>query len=232
MPNIPRPEPENKSEPPVDIEEYLKQYQHIFTKLPRNPIKQMFITFSNSTVDKHEFRDYLLVFKPTFYKISQETHQSGKPHLHAVIKFKNKYSIKHIKKELAKKYPYDFLRINVEAARSIPRSLAYLSKEDTAPLTTGSYEETRKPQQNWLNKFARDIGYRDVEDAVRAHHEEKLEKAELCTKVKQHIDWLMKYPDYQLSWRSEKIYKKLLSDIWIPKDDITFFLKDINFKHK
>ncbi len=42
----------------------------------RNPIKQVFITFPQSTgIDKHSFRDKLLRFEPDFYHIVEEHHK-------------------------------------------------------------------------------------------------------------------------------------------------------------
>lgn len=110
----------------------------------RNPVKQLFITFPKSNIDKHTFRDALLRFEPEYYKVVEEKHKDGTPHLHAVIKFKNKYSKSFIIKYFKEKYPNDYKRIDVQIVRSIQKSLEYLSKEDTSPLeTAGGYQESR-----------------------------------------------------------------------------------------
>ena len=98
----------------------------------RNPIKQVFITYPQSLgVSKHDFRDKLLRFEPDFYHIVQETHEDGNPHLHAVLRFKNKYSKPFILKYFKEQYPESYKRIDVQTVRSIKHALTYLSKEDT-----------------------------------------------------------------------------------------------------
>ena len=100
----------------------------------RNPVKQMFITFPKSNIDKPTFRDLLLRFDPEYYKIVEELHKDGTPHLHAVIKYKNKYSKAFILNYFKHKLPDDYKRIDIQPVRSITHALQYLSKEDQAPL--------------------------------------------------------------------------------------------------
>lgn len=100
----------------------------------RNPVKQVFITFPKSNIDKSTFRDMLLRFEPSYYKVCEEKHKDGTPHLHAVIVFKNKYSKTFILKVFKENLPEDFKRIDIQPVRSIKNSLQYLSKEDTQPL--------------------------------------------------------------------------------------------------
>lgn len=109
----------------------------------RNPVKQLFITFPHSHVDKSTFRDTLLRFDPSYYKVCEEKHKDGTPHLHAVIKFKSKYSQPFILKYYKEIYPEHFQRIHIKAIRSIKHSIDYLSKEDPEPLESGSFIETR-----------------------------------------------------------------------------------------
>ena len=100
----------------------------------RNPVKQIFITFPKSNIDKSTFRDMLLRFEPSYYKVCEEKHKDGTPHLHAVLVFKNKYSKAFILKYFKEKLPEDFKRIDIQPVRSIKNSLQYLSKEDPEPL--------------------------------------------------------------------------------------------------
>lgn len=109
----------------------------------RNPVKQLFITFPKSTVDKNTFRDALLRFEPSYYKICEEKHKDGTPHLHAVIKFKNRYSKAYVLKFFKQLYPNDYKRIDVEPVRSIKKAIEYLSKEDPTPLESGVFHESR-----------------------------------------------------------------------------------------
>jgi len=109
----------------------------------RNPVKQVFITFPKSTVDKITFRDIFLKFTPVYYKVVEEKHKDGTPHLHAVIKFKDKFSCSHILKHCKAHFPDDWKRIDIKPVRSIRHALDYLSKEDTSPCTSGEYKETR-----------------------------------------------------------------------------------------
>lgn len=114
----------------------------------RNPVKQLFITFPQSgSIDKHQFRDALLRFEPDYYKICQETHKDGNPHLHAVVRFKNKYSRAFVIKYFKEKYPDSYKRIDVKPVRSIRNALAYISKEDTNPLESAEYKDNRDPQK-------------------------------------------------------------------------------------
>jgi len=123
----------------------------------RNPVKQLFITFPHSTVDKVVFRDQLLRFEPSYYKIAEEKHKDGTPHLHAVVKFKNKYSKAYVLKYFKELYPEDYKRIDVCPVRSITKSVEYLSKEDLSPLESGEYDEKRGKSTKVLNEMSREI---------------------------------------------------------------------------
>lgn len=116
----------------------------------RHPVQKMFITFPKSTCDKNTFRDILLQFDPDYYKVCEEKHKDGTPHLHAVIRFKGKYSVQHVLKIFAKSFPDDWKRIDVKPVRSLKHAVAYLSKEDKAPLESG--EAVAK----WM-KFHKDL---------------------------------------------------------------------------
>lgn len=158
----------------------------------RNPVKQLFITFPKSTVSKTSFRDKLLRFDPHYYKIVEEKHQDGTPHLHAIIKFKNKYSISYILKYFKEQYPNDYKRIDVEPIRSISNAVTYLSKEDPSPLEHGEAKTTRSKYKEWHHNFARELGYNDVHhllqvtpkdpDRMKRLHSLFIEKTEINKK--------------------------------------------------
>lgn len=165
----------------------------------RNPCKQWFMTFPKSPINKIEFRDTLLRFEPTFYKIVEEKHKDGTPHLHAVVVFKGGYSKAFILKYFKEKYSDSYKRIHVETVRSIKHALGYLSKEDIEPLETGPYVDNRNPQRAALHKIrkkametadqiARVLGYRDhahsVEEGERSEREEQQKIYE------EFIEWL------------------------------------------
>lgn len=109
----------------------------------RNPMKQFFFTFPKSNIDKVQFRDLLLRFDPSYYKVVEEKHKDGTPHLHAVIKFKNKFSKSFVLKYFKEKLPDDYKRIDVAPVRSIKNALNYLSKEDPNPLESGAFVDGR-----------------------------------------------------------------------------------------
>lgn len=139
----------------------------------RNPVKQFFITFPKSNIDKVEFRDSLLRFEPSYYKVCEEQHKDGTPHLHAVVKFKNKYSKAFVLKYFKEKYPEDYKRIDVEIVRSIKNSITYLSKEDDNPLESGEFVDSRNPQSGALLKFVMKLGYDSMEEFHKTYKEEK-----------------------------------------------------------
>ncbi|KPA15700.1 hypothetical protein MHK_004093, partial [Candidatus Magnetomorum sp. HK-1] len=109
----------------------------------RNPVKQLFITFPHSVCDKCKFRDDLLRFEPDYYKVCEEKHKDGTPHLHAVVRFKNKYSKAFVLRHFKEIYPDDYKRIDVKPVRSIKKSIQYLSKEDPFPLESGTFSDSR-----------------------------------------------------------------------------------------
>ena len=123
----------------------------------RNPVKQLFITFPKSNIDKVTFRDLLLRFEPDYYKIVEEKHKDGTPHLHAVIRFKAKYSKKYVLDYFKEHLPNDYKRIDIDAVRSIKNALNYLSKEDPNPLVSGEYVDTRQPKKNAMEKLKREF---------------------------------------------------------------------------
>lgn len=199
----------------------------------RNPIRQMFITFPKSNISKHEFRDKLLRFEPEYYKVCEELHQDGTPHLHALIKFKNKYSKAKVLSYFKEIYPDDYKRIDVEPVRSITKALLYLSKEDKTPLESGAYIESRNPQHNWLDKFARELGYSDRFDCIAKYKQEQLVIEEVKKLVaKKWNYYVVNYREFYPDQKTRKIYENLFCKNIFVKDDITFLLKEMNIKYE
>ena len=130
----------------------------------RNPIKQWFYTFPQTTVTKTEFRDKLNeIHTMKYYKIVQESHENGGKHLHGVVVLKTPITKTKILKKIKELYPNDNKRIDVQPVRSINDSLAYLSKEDTAPLESAEgYTDPRNPRNNMFVNMARNWGFPDV----------------------------------------------------------------------
>lgn len=190
----------------------------------RNPVKQLFITFPHSTCDKIEFRDKLLRFEPDYYKLCEEKHQDGTPHLHAVIRFKNKYSQSHVLKYFKQIFPDDYKRIDVKPVRSIKKAIDYLSKEDPFPLESGPFESLRNPQRNWAINFARKLGYNDLNHLVEAcdHRLNVLNKLKANLLAKD-LDYL-NYTDIEHPFQILQIKSKLFENNQISKDDMTFLL--------
>lgn len=190
----------------------------------RNPIKQMFFTFPKTEVDKSSFRDALLQFAPEYYKVVQETHKDGTLHLHALVKFKNKFSKAHVLKKLKLTYPNDYQRIHVDGVRSIKHAIQYMSKEDLHPLESEPYKESRNPQANFRESFARELGYKSVKDLLQAREAHTNDVFCLESRILKHE---YDYKDYGESKKLPYDILKLRSKIELfpecefSKDDIT-----------
>lgn len=205
----------------------------------RNPVKQVFITFPKSNIDKVTMRDFLLQFNPEYYKVVEEEHKDGTPHLHAVVKFKNKYSCSNIIKKFSDVYPADYKRLDVHPTRSIKNAIQYLSKEDPSPLESGTFVDNRNPQKNWSNKFARELGYNSVDDLLRSHKEELEMRESLSTHIVKTEDNLRKmgYAIEEMilenfTYDEKKIRLQILQNPqnYISKDDMTKIAKVYDFK--
>lgn len=197
----------------------------------RNPIKQMFITFPKSNVDKITFRDSLLKFKPEYYKVVEEKHKDGTPHLHAIVKWKNKYSKAHILKKFKEMYPEDYKRIDVEAIRSIKNALEYLNKEDPTPLTSGPYVDSRASNTTKLEKmkqtFAQSLGFASYQKLEEHHQseEEFIERNERAI----HNTILLNVRNNEHVPNDFK-FSKIISKNQKTRNDITYLSKQLNIK--
>lgn len=144
-----------------------------------NPIKQMFFTFPHSNVSKVEFLNALLLpLKPEYYKVVEETHKDGTPHLHAVVKWKNGYTKGWMIKKIHKIYPDPKIHdsIKVEACRSIKNCVAYTDKEDPDPLESGPFNDTRGNAGKLLKQkqqFAQSLGFTSYQQYEDHHQTEE-----------------------------------------------------------
>lgn len=194
----------------------------------RNPIKQVFITLPHSHIDKSTLRDFLLQFSPEYYKVCEEKHKDGTPHLHAVVKFVNKYSCAHIIKQFKNVYPDDYKRLDVKPVRSIKRSIEYLSKEDSEPLTNGEFVESRNPTRNALylqkEQFALVAGYPNYDSLLRSERETEELHDKAMSMILEEIQQYHGLLDVKslLPLKILSIRRKILSEsIFISKNDIT-----------
>lgn len=188
----------------------------------RNPVKQFFITFPKSNVDKVTFRDTILRFGPDYYKVVEEKHKDGTPHLHCVLRTKNSYTKKFILTYLKEKFPDDYKRIDVEPVRSIKHALNYLSKEDTSPLVSGEYEERRNPKKSWQTTFARELGYKSVEDLIDTYKKDSEELQLLRKEIMELKVWYFQnYNDVSIPNEILCAEERLFSTNAKVKDDMT-----------
>lgn len=210
----------------------------------RNPCKQWFITFPQTTIDKHAFRDVLahqLCTGLKYYKICQETHSDGGLHLHAAIVLIKPMSKSKILKKLKEIYPNDNKRIDVQSVRSIKHALAYLSKEDKEPLESAeSYEDPRNPYNSINLKMSRQWGFNSVE-AFQAHMQEynihrRAQESRFLEMVRRVEQVMQKYPSQLINdsdIRHLVFYKNMMMkrynyDTSITKDDMTKFTELFN----
>lgn len=108
--------------------------------------KNLFLTYPNCGA-KHACFTFLQEKFPDTLKylvVAQETHQSGEPHLHAVVCLSRKTNFK-------RPDCLDFggFHGNYRAARDLEASITYCKKDDTEPLEFGSVERSTK--RKWLD---------------------------------------------------------------------------------
>lgn len=204
----------------------------------RNPVKQWFFTFPHSSTDdlkvsKHQFRDFLIQFKPNFYHIVRETHEDGSPHLHACVRFTGGYSFANIMKKLKLQYPNSYKRIDIKPVRSMKHAIGYLSKEDKNPLTTGTFESKRNPAKavraNLYRRLAliTNLSWDTYEEFL--HNQQLVEKAR-ADNLPKIIEHIANYP-MDLNREQSKLLEKFLEPNFpLSKDDMTFITKYFNIR--
>lgn len=130
----------------------------------RNPVKYLFITYPHSTVSKTEFIQSIEDrFELDYYKVCEESHASGEPHLHALVRFVNKYSKNKVLQHLQSVYPDASKRMDVAIVRSIDHADAYLDKEDQDTISRGILRQPYKVKWCKLyTDFCKEIGLGDI----------------------------------------------------------------------
>jgi len=175
-------------------------------------------------------------FDPDFYRIVEEKHADGSPHLHALVKFKAKFSKAFVLKHFKEIFPDDYKRIDVQPVRSVKHAHDYLSKEDKEPLESGSYLDPRGGNLPSIihlkNTFATELGFKDYL-SWRKHmddHEDYCEKSRSII----HSEYLyfLQYPSFNLSHKSSKIFENLFAKNCVSKDDITFLKMELGISDK
>lgn len=204
-------------------------------KKNRNPCRQFLVTFPKSTLTRLEFAAVLCKLGILYYKVVQESHQDGTPHLHAVIKTKEKITYSQLCKKFQEHLPDDYKRIDVDPVRSIPHCHVYLAKEDQSPVESGPYQETRDPSGARLNKLAKDFGYKSLEDFQRSYSEMKTAAGYVALTPEQmsqisDVRHFHKVHDSDPPFEIRDLLEKLEYSRWILKDDMTYLFDYYNFR--
>lgn len=141
----------------------------------RNPMKQFFITFPKSgLVTREAFTDSLP--DCVYSSCAQESHEDGSPHLHIITVFVEKITKSKLLKHLAKAYPNDNKRIQVQALRSLKHAGDYINKEDTQVYEVGIKPIKHIPYKR-LPQHEKDKIYQRVCKEFFENEVEKLKKA-------------------------------------------------------
>ena len=188
---------------------------YISTSSNRNPMNWCFLTFPQSQqVTKDDFHESIMPLGPfDFCCIARETHEDGSPHLHALVRFSVAKTKSKVLKYFKERYPDDYKRIDVGRIRrgSTPHhAYTYIIKEDPEPITIGKPPEHNDPQRARLNRFARDLGFVDLE-ALSLHVNRRRERInKLDSQLLQCIynleDYAMRAPEpLELTWQEQDI---------------------------
>lgn len=102
----------------------------------RNPLKQYFLTIPQTQLSPEELYKLIEDKATTYFACSQETHEDGGKHLHAIIILEKAISFSNYLKYVQSKYPSHSKCIDLEVLRSVTNALEYISKE-TEPYTEG-----------------------------------------------------------------------------------------------
>lgn len=117
----------------------------------RNPIGQWFITFPQSNIKKEDFLKKIWTDKQLLeYAVCQESHEDGKPHLHANIKLRYKITYSNMLGKIKKTYPNDYKRIDIRSTREkVSNAIeGYLTKEDNKENLYMKVVESKKKNEN------------------------------------------------------------------------------------
>lgn len=204
---------------------------YLSTTTNRNPFPGwVFFTFPRSgSVTKCDIAAEFSALGAQSLIVCRESHQDGEPHIHAVAELPpRKYTKSKVLKHFKEKYPNDYKRIDVGriVRNSTPHAAwSYCLKEDRSPHIMG--EAPTNPQVDRYNKFARDLGFRDLaalqadvkrSRATRNEQESKL--LEVLAFVEEHSLDVPKRCRHVLEFFQKNYYQ--LSHSFISESDITF----------
>lgn len=204
----------------------------------RNGIKQWFMTYPQSTgVTKSDFLDCCKTFVDIkYYKVVQETHEDGSPHLHALYILNVPVTKSNLLRFIREKFPSSYMRIDVKPVRSLRASHAYLDKEDSSPLETPGGLPRRQPliSRTEIDKFFTDYGgldgYEREKEIIQQFERELLGRyIEVCNYIitysgKEFFDHFSS--DLKLDKKFYNV-KKFFSKNRENSNDITKFIEDI-----
>lgn len=151
----------------------------------RNPVKSWAITFPQS--GDVERKDFTETFPPFHACLcARELHQDGGNHLHLGIKLKKGVTKKTLLNWIAKKWPNDYMRIDVQATRSIQQWGDYLKKEDPDTFEIGEDGRVRErpPSQGeiWqmlLDQMEAGRASRFIANLEEARNNEEMEREQI-----------------------------------------------------
>ena len=107
--------------------------------MPSNfQIKQrsFFLTYPNCTLSKEAVRDFLIALGMKEYCVARELHQSGEPHIHALMMFENKLGSRN-----PRVFDIQGFHPNIQGCRS-PKSVFTYIRKDGDFITNIGYKRT------------------------------------------------------------------------------------------
>lgn len=120
----------------MPVHEEKKQYDFARDTVNRGQLQQFFITFPHTTTTKAEFISSLP--PTTYYKVANETHKDGSPHLHGAVITEAKWTKVQLLKHFASKFPHISKSIHIRPIRNLKGAIEYMDKEDPTPVSKGS----------------------------------------------------------------------------------------------
>lgn len=126
----------------------------------RGQLARFFVTLPRTKTKKTDLEASLP--PSTYYKIAQESHKDGYPHLHAVVIPRTHSTKIQLLKRLQKAFPTISKSIDVGAIRNMEGAVSYLDKEDKKPITVGQYSvkkkdyKSKRAQKAYLKKITED----------------------------------------------------------------------------
>lgn len=130
--------------------------------------QRFFLTYPNCRVTPHDLYTFLCTLESVLWaRICQETHASGEPHAHAVFQFANRFRSRN-----GRIFDCDGHHPNIQTVQSVPRALAYVTKE-------GCYADfgavpAKRDKRAWSD-IVESSQSQDERDWLRTCHEERVQ---------------------------------------------------------